>query len=156
MSVTIEVSYNPPSDFTLPSPPYYRPATSVTLTCHAHGNITSYYWTSTCSNYCFAHGTYSQSISDSILTSNDAGIHTCTATDADGTTGSNSTEMKLIGKGCKFEWACTALYPYRYKGHQLLCVHVGEPGYEASMELEENGGYSTQRHWSHDIKTVIV
>ena len=28
---------------------------------------------------------------------------------------------------------CTA-YSYRYKGHQLLLVHVGGPGYEANQE----------------------
>ena len=32
------------------------------------------------------------------------------------------------------EDVCTA-YPYGYKGHQLLCARVGEPGYEAVMLL---------------------
>ena len=97
--MTIEVTYNPPSDFTLPSPPYFRPATSVTLTCHAHGatGTVRYRWSSTCSS-CFASSSSSQSVSKSILKSNDAGVHTCTVTDADGNTGTNSTEMQLIGK----------------------------------------------------------
>ena len=97
--VSISVSYSPPPDFTLPSPPYYRPATTVSLTCNAHGATGSirYYWTSTCSS-CFASGSYSQTISKNILTSSDAGIHTCTATDSTGTSVSASTEMKLYGK----------------------------------------------------------
>ena len=99
MNVTIDVSYNPPFDFTLPSPPYYRPATSVTLTCHALGatGTVRYQWSSTCSS-CFASSSTSQSVSDSILTSSDAGVHTCTVTDADGNTGTNNTDMQLIGK----------------------------------------------------------
>ena len=97
--VTIEVTYNPPFDFTLPSPPYYRPASSVTLTCRAHhasGSV-SYQWSSTCSS-CFASSTTAQTISETILKSNSAGVHTCRVTDGDGNTGSNNTEMKLIGK----------------------------------------------------------
>ena len=100
LKVTIDVTYNPPSDFDLPSPPYYRPATSVTLTCRAHhptGSV-SYQWSSTCSS-CFASSGSSQSISDNILQSNDAGFHTCTVVDNIGNTGSKSTEMRLIGKG---------------------------------------------------------
>ena len=99
LKVTIEVTYNPPSDFTLPSPPYYRPATSVTLTCyanHATGTV-SYQWSSTCSS-CFASSSTAQSISDTILKSSSAGVHTCTATDSHGSTGKNTTAMKLIGK----------------------------------------------------------
>ena len=97
--VSISVSYSPPPDFTLPSPPYYRPATSVTLTCTTHGvtGSVTYHWTSTCSS-CFASNISSQSITESILTSSDAGLHTCTATDSSGTSASNSTEMKLIGR----------------------------------------------------------
>ena len=120
LNVSIEVSYNPPSDFTLPSPPYYRPASSVTLTCRAHGatGTVRYQWSSTCSS-CFASSSTSQSVSDNILTSNDAGVHSCTATDADGSTGTNSTEMQLIGerectvltselKGCMLQFAFSA------------------------------------------------
>ena len=99
LNVSIEVTYNPPSDFTLPSPPHYRPATSVTLTCRAYGatGTVTYRWSSTCSS-CFASSSTSQSVSDNILTSSDAGVHTCRARDADGSTGTNSTEMKLIGE----------------------------------------------------------
>ena len=93
------MTYNPPSDFTLPSPPYYRPATPVSFTCHAPdatGSVT-YRWSSTCSS-CFASSSTSQTISDSVLQSIDAGVHTCTVEDSNGNTGSNSTEMRLIGR----------------------------------------------------------
>ena len=97
--MTIEVTYNPPFDFTLPSPPYYRPASSVTLTCRAHhasGSV-SYQWSSTCSS-CFASSSTAQTIRETILNSDSAGVHTCNVTDSDGNTGENSTEMRLIGK----------------------------------------------------------
>ena len=97
--MTIDVTYNPPFDFTLPSPPYYHPTSSVTLTCRAHhatGSV-SYQWSSTCSS-CFASSSTAQTISETILKSNSAGVHTCRATDGGGNTGSNSTEMRLIGK----------------------------------------------------------
>ena len=99
LKVTIEVTYDPPSDFNLPSPPYYRPASTVTLTCRAHSPVgsVSYQWSSTCTS-CFASSSTSQSVSQTMLQSNDAGVHTCTATDSVSNTGRNSTEMKLIGK----------------------------------------------------------
>ena len=103
LKVTIDVTYNPPSDFTLPSPPYYRPATSVTLTCrayHATGSV-SYRWSSTCSS-CFASSSTSQFVSETILKSNSGGVHTCTATDSARNTGVSSTEMKLIGNMAHF------------------------------------------------------
>ena len=96
--MTIDVAYNPPSDFTLPSPPYYRPATSVTLTCHAHnatGSV-SYLWSSTC-NGCFASLSTSQTISESVLKSSSAGVHRCKAVDSAMNVGMNTTEMRLIG-----------------------------------------------------------
>ena len=97
--MTIEVTYDRPSDFNLLSPPYYRPASTVTLTCRAHSPVgsASYEWYSTCSD-CFTTNSISQSVSQTILQSNDAGVHTCTATDSVNNTGRNSTEMKLIGK----------------------------------------------------------
>ena len=99
LNVSIKVIYNPPVDFTYLSPPYYRPATSVTLTCQVYGYTASitYSWTSTGSGS-FASSSTSQSVTKTILTSTDRGIHTCTVTDSDGNTGSNSTEMQLIGK----------------------------------------------------------
>ena len=93
------MSYNPPFDFTLPSPPYYRPASSVTLTCISEDGTEplQYRWSSTCSD-CFTSDNSSSHISINILKSTDAGIHTCTVIDAAGETGFAITEMKLIGK----------------------------------------------------------
>ena len=98
LRVSIDVTYNSPLDLNYPTPPYYRPSTKVTLTCRAADTVGSvtYRWSSTCSS-CFASRSSAQSISKSILTASDAGVHTCTATDSDGNTGSNSTEMQLIG-----------------------------------------------------------
>ena len=99
LNVNIQVDYNPPSDFSLPSPPYYRPASSVTLTCVAHDTIgtVQYQWIST-QNRSFANGARGKSISQEILTAVDAGIHTCRATDEVGNMGSGWTDMKLYGK----------------------------------------------------------
>ena len=97
--MSIKVTYSPPADFTLPSPPYFRPATSVTLTCHvemATGDV-SYLWSSTGSNS-FIVGLTSSTVSKMILTSDDAGNHTCFATDSAGNTGSNTIVMQLIGE----------------------------------------------------------
>lgn len=99
LRVTIEVEYTPPRDFDYPSPPYYRPASSVTLKCYAYGTTgaVNYQWSSTCTD-CLASTSTAQNITDNILQANDAGVHTCTATDSIGNTGSDSTEMRLIGK----------------------------------------------------------
>ena len=96
--MSIRVTYNPPPDFTLPSPPFFRPATSVTLTCHverATGDV-SYLWSSTNPNSFVVNGR-SSTVSKTILTSDDAGNHTCTATDRSGSI-SSTIEMQLIGK----------------------------------------------------------
>ena len=96
--VSIEMNYNPPSDFSLPSPPYYRPASSITLTCVVNDTIGTlqYQWTST-ENRSFAHMKNGSSISQRLLTAHDAGIHTCTINDQWGNTGTASTEMSLFG-----------------------------------------------------------
>ena len=92
------MKYSPPVDFTLPSPPYFRPATSVILTCYVKtaSEDVSYLWSST-NPRSFVVNHTSSTVSKTILTSDDAGNHTCTATDS---TGSNSStiKMKLIGK----------------------------------------------------------
>ena len=71
--------YNPPSDFTLQSPPFYRPASSVTLICVAEDGSApvNYQWSSTCSS-CFASSGFTDRITTNILKSTDAGTHTCT------------------------------------------------------------------------------
>ena len=98
LNVSIEVDYIPPPDFTLPSPPYYRPASSVNLTCVAHDIIGSvqYRWTSTEARS-FAHQKNGRRIFQKLLTAYDAGVHSCTATDAWGNTGTAMTEMSLFG-----------------------------------------------------------
>ena len=69
ISVSIQVDYTPPSDFSLPSPPYYRPASSVSLTCVAHNAVGSvtYQWTST-NTQSFAHESTGPTIQQDILT----------------------------------------------------------------------------------------
>ena len=92
--------YQAPSDFSLPSPPYYRPASSITLTCIVHGasEPVHYQWSSTSANsFAQKYSPTSPTLVQSKLTSADAGLHTCTVTDADGTIVSQSTQMILIG-----------------------------------------------------------
>ena len=97
--MTIKVTYKPPADFTLPSPPYFRPATSVTLTCHVKGTSgpVSYLWTSTNPN-CFVVNSRSSTVSKTILTLDDAGNHTCYAMSSGGNTRSSTIEMQMIGE----------------------------------------------------------
>ena len=99
LNVSIRVSYTPPSDFTLPSPPYYRPASSVSLTCLAPSDAVpplTYRWSSTCSS-CSVSSSSSREITIDILRSSDSGTHTCTVTDSEGHTGQANTEMRLFG-----------------------------------------------------------
>ena len=101
--VTIDISYTPPEEGY--QPPYYRAASSVTLTCRAVGAIGQirFFWSSTCSS-CFVPGSYyysygSHSISQSFLRSRDAGTHTCSVYDSSqGISGSASTVMKIVGE----------------------------------------------------------
>ena len=97
--MTIKVTYSSPADFTLPSPPYFRPATSVTLTCRVEGTSgpASYLWTSTNPNS-FVVNSRLSTVSKTILTSDDAGNHTCYATSSGGNTRSSTIEMQMIGE----------------------------------------------------------
>ena len=97
--MSIQVNYTPPSDFSLPSPPYYRPASSVSLTCLAHDAVgtTSYLWFST-NTQSFVNGASGGTITRDILTGFDAGYHICTATDQVGNSGTAMTPMELFGK----------------------------------------------------------
>ena len=117
ISVIIEVTYSPPDqypdysppdqypDYSPPdqypdySPPNYRAATSVTLRCIAIGtnNSLSYRWSSTCRSGCFAYSSTAQTISKNMLTSHDAGVHTCTVTDGSGNIGTDSITMNIVG-----------------------------------------------------------
>ena len=93
------MSYSPPSDFSLPSPPYYRPASSVSLTCMAHNAVgtVSYLWLST-NQESFVQEDRRKTISRDILTAFDAGNHTCIAKDELNNTGFDVTPMVLVGK----------------------------------------------------------
>ena len=103
LKVVIDISYTPPEEGY--QPPYYRAASTVTLTCRAVGarGQIRYRWTSTCSN-CFVpssnYYSYSgYSRSKTFLVSRDAGTHTCSAYDSSqGISGSASTVMKIVGE----------------------------------------------------------
>ena len=97
--MTIEITYSPPDQYPDYSPPNYRAATSVTLRCVAIGVTggVSYHWSSTCRYDCFAYSNATQTISENMLRSRDAGVHTCTVTDEEGITGTNSTTMNIVG-----------------------------------------------------------
>ena len=95
----IRVTYSPPADFILPSPPFFRPATSVILTCQVEGasRDVSYLWSSTNSKS-FVVNRNSSDVSQQILTSDDAGNHTCYVNDSAGNSNFSNIEMQLIGK----------------------------------------------------------
>ena len=94
MSVDIRVTYKAPPDFNFSSPPYYRPAGSVSLMCVVNGASGSvrYEWSFRSSV------TYYTSYIRISLTAENAGRYTCTATDEDGSAVSASTEVILVGK----------------------------------------------------------
>ena len=109
LTVSIQVDYPPPFDFHLPSPPYYRPASSVSLTCVVHDDVVgdvSYLWFSTNTDS-FVNGATEETIYQELLTGFDAGNHTCTVTDEMGNTGSAHTTMKLYGKMIMSPIVCT-------------------------------------------------
>lgn len=100
------MDYDPLPDFTLQSPPYYQPATPVSLTCVVNDGTPpmGYRWSSTCFN-CFASHSLSSYISTNVLNTNDVGTHKCTAYDAEGRSGYATSEMNLIGK-----FICLCIY----------------------------------------------
>ena len=99
LKTRVTISYTPPDQNPYYAPPNYRAASSVTLRCTAEGTSgsVSYRWSSTCSS-CFASSSTSATITENMLRSRDGGVHTCTATDSIGNTGSNSTTMNIVGK----------------------------------------------------------
>ena len=104
LQVNIEISYSSPD--LIYSPPNYRAATPVTLTCVASGTTgsVSYRWTSTCRS-CFASSSSSSTISKEFLVARDAGVHTCSVTDSSGNRGSNQTTMNIAGMSCNLtQW----------------------------------------------------
>ena len=102
MKVNISVSYNPPSDFHLPSPPYYRPASSVQFTCSVYGAIEPirYYWTTNSSYPTFAYQRFSPTLRIDRMTASAAGLYTCTILEGDGVVLSASTTIQLDGELC--------------------------------------------------------
>ena len=100
VTIRISVDYEPPADFT-PGPNEYRAASGpVTVTCTATGTGTgalTYQWSSTCRN-CPFQTTTSNSITRAAVHSGDTGIHTCVATQEDGTTASASIDFNVVGE----------------------------------------------------------
>ena len=104
LTVTIDVSYSKPSDFSL-DPPNYRAGSSVTLTCRVEGTRQglTYLWSSNCTHNCFVKGRTTQNVTRNGLYSVDSGTHMCNVTDALGHSGNASIVMTIIGKGnCRF------------------------------------------------------
>ena len=99
--MVIQPIYTPPDQYRDYGPPNYRAASSVTLRCVAEGTVgdVNYQWSSTCDN-CFASDSSSSTISENILRSRDAGVHTCTVTDSTGVEERKSIEMNIVGKCC--------------------------------------------------------
>ena len=85
-----------------PEGPEIRAAESVTFICHVTGGtgMYSYLWSSTCTGNCFlnSNNQMSQMITRDALRSVDSGVYTCSITDNAGNSGSNSTEVEVIGK----------------------------------------------------------
>ena len=127
LKVVIDISYTPPEEGY--QPPYYRAASSVTLTCRAVGATgrIRYLWTSTCSR-CFVPGGYyysygSNSRSLSFLVSRDAGTHTCSAYDSSqGGSGSASTVMNIVGECFLFKYSTSK--PVVYCMLHIRCMHM--------------------------------
>ncbi len=99
IEVTIETDYIPPDQYPDYAPPNYRAASSVTLRCVASGTTghVTYRWSSTCRS-CFASSSSLQNVSETMLVSRDAGVHTCNVTDSLGNTGSDVITMNIVGK----------------------------------------------------------
>ena len=132
------MEYHPPSDFSLPSPPYYRPASSVTLTCTVHDAIDTvqYQWTST-QNRSFVSWRNESSIFQRLLTAYDAGLHTCTVTDEWGNIETATTEMNLFGK-C-FSCHCVNVFIYKCTLHiPGMGIYVEESEYIVTSPVANN------------------
>ena len=104
MTVEIIPSYDPPSTFTL-SPPSYRAASPLSLTCEVQGldgySGLFYQWQSTCSGTCFVKTGFGRVISTPYLHSYDTGVHTCVVHSGSGILGSASISINVVGKTIK-------------------------------------------------------
>lgn len=85
-----------------PVGPEINAAESLSLSCLASGgtSVYSYQWSSTCTSGCFLN---SRSVIIPTATrdaarSTDSGLYTCTVTDNAGNSGTNSTEVDVVGK----------------------------------------------------------
>ena len=78
--------------------PCYILGSTVTLICYTPTATEplSYLWSSTSEDF-FAHNSTSMFNKKRLLSSADAGIHTCTVTDAHGNSGQGTVEMKFNG-----------------------------------------------------------
>lgn len=94
----ISISYNSPSDFSLPSPPFYRPASSVKFVCLVYGATrpVQYHWTSTATAFVQQQTSWTVTINN--MDVSDVGIYTCSVTDSDGDTVSATTTIQLSGE----------------------------------------------------------
>ena len=98
LSVSITVTYTPPSTFDRTAP-YYRAGSPLSLTCEAVGVQGAFYgWTSNCTGSCFVIGQSTKTILTSYLESVDSGVHTCTVFGVNGETGSDSVTIKVVGE----------------------------------------------------------
>ena len=88
-------------DFIRTSVEDYRAASGpVTLTCQVEGatGTVTYQWTSTCTHPpCFVIGTNREISRLFVRAGVDDGTHTCTVTDSDGPTGTDSIVMNIVG-----------------------------------------------------------
>ena len=78
--------------------PYYTLGSTATLICYTPTAMEplSYLWSSTSEDF-FAYNSTSMFNKKRLLSSADAGIHTCTVTDAHGNSGQATVEMKFDG-----------------------------------------------------------
>ena len=100
LKVFINMTYNGPLGDVL-QPPNYRPGGYITLQCVVEGasGYESYYWTTTCVSGCFVYNGYSgNTLYQSFLRYNDAGIYICRVTDGIGNTGQDSQVINIMGK----------------------------------------------------------
>ena len=96
LGVRVLIDSDIPSDFLLPSPPYYPPASSVSFTCSSHGlpGPIQYQWTSTGNSF----PRQSAKIDITNMNIHDAGNYTCTVTDGHGITSHITTTIIFTGE----------------------------------------------------------
>ena len=101
VKVKIVPTYTAPSSFSL-SPPYYRAASSLSLSCEVEGveDVSSlvHEWTSTCSGSCFTRGSSRRVSTLHGLRSIDSGVHTCTVYDVLGCSDTANITIKVVGE----------------------------------------------------------